>query len=140
MTQLEKEIEKKLRNTVAKFGGQCLKWVCPGWSGVPDRIILLPGGRVIFAELKRPKGGVVSPMQTYWRRRLEGLGFTVWHIYNERDVNEAALAIRLMLGETKPKRETTTKAKHTCANCAHENKHPDEEPCFNCSDYYNWEE
>jgi len=79
---LEKEIEKKLVEMVKKHGGLCLKWVCPGWSGVPDRILLLPGGRVIFAELKRPKGGRVSSLQTWWRRTLQKLGFTVWHIYD----------------------------------------------------------
>ena len=80
---LEKEIEHKLKVLVEnKLGGLCLKWVCPGWRGVPDRILLFPGGRVYFVELKRPKGGKVDPMQTWWRRRLESLGFTVWHIYN----------------------------------------------------------
>ena len=93
MTKLEKDIERKLRVTVAKLGGQCLKWVCPGWSGVPDRIILLPGGKVIFAELKRPKGGQISPMQIFWRNKLMGLGFTVLFIYTEKDVNEAALLL-----------------------------------------------
>ena len=97
MTKLERDIEQKLRNTVTRLGGHCLKWVCPGWSGVPDRIILLPGGRMIFAELKRPKGGVVSPMQSWWRRQLEGLGFQVWHIYNEEDVVKAALALEMMM-------------------------------------------
>lgn len=97
MTKLEKDIERKLCAVVTKHRGQCLKWVCPGWSGVPDRIILLPDGRVIFAELKRPKGGVVSPMQSYWRRKLEGMGFEVWHIYNEKDVHEAAIAISLLV-------------------------------------------
>lgn len=90
MTKLEKDIERKLRVTVAKLGGQCLKWVCPGWVGVPDRIILLPGGRIIFAEIKRPKGGKISPMQTFWRNRLQGLGFTVLYIFTEKDINEAA--------------------------------------------------
>ena len=42
MTKLEKEIERKLRLMVVKHGGLCLKWVCPGWSGVPDRIVLMP--------------------------------------------------------------------------------------------------
>ena len=80
---LEKEIERKLKILVeGKLGGLCLKWVCPGWSGVPDRILLFPGGRVYFVELKRPKGGKVEPLQTWWKRRLEGLGFTVWHVYN----------------------------------------------------------
>ena len=55
MTPLEKEIEAKLVDVVKRHGGMCLKWVCPGWAGVPDRIVLLPGGKVIFVELKRPK-------------------------------------------------------------------------------------
>ena len=84
---LEKDIERKLRVMVeGKLGGLCLKWVCPGWSGVPDRILLLPGGRVQFAELKRPKGGVVSSLQVWWKRRLEGMGFTVWHVYTVEDI------------------------------------------------------
>lgn len=76
MTPLEKEVEAKLVKTVKEHGGMCLKWVCPGWAGVPDRIILLPGGRVIFAELKRPKGGVLSARQKWWREKLRDLGFT----------------------------------------------------------------
>lgn len=84
---LEKEIEKLLKLYVeGRLGGLCLKWVCPGWSGVPDRILLLPGGRLCFAELKRPKGGKVSELQTWWRRRLENLGFTVYHVYTKEDI------------------------------------------------------
>lgn len=85
---LEKEIERKLRILVeTRLRGRCLKWVCPGWSGVPDRILLLPGGRVFFVELKRPKGGKVEPLQTWWKRQLEGLGFTVWHIHTVEQLN-----------------------------------------------------
>lgn len=76
MAVLEKEVERALRLMVERHGGLCLKWVCPGWSGVPDRIILLPGGRVIFAELKRPEGGRLSVLQTWWQHRLRSLGFT----------------------------------------------------------------
>ena len=86
---LEKEIEKKLGDIVKHHGGLCLKWVCPGWSGVPDRIILLPGGKVIFAELKRPKGSKVEKLQLWWRSKLQKLGFTVWHIYNQDQLNYA---------------------------------------------------
>ena len=82
MTELEKEIERKLRKTVEKHGGLCLKWVCPGWIGVPDRIVLLPRGRVMFVELKRPKGGVLSTRQKWWRRKLIELGFHHWVIWD----------------------------------------------------------
>ena len=75
MTVLEKEIEAKLVKLVKQTGGLCLKWVCPGWAGVPDRIVLLPGGRIVFVELKRPKGGRVSKLQEKWHEILVGLGF-----------------------------------------------------------------
>ena len=49
---MEKTIEAYLRQQVKESGGLALKLVCPGWSGVPDRLILLPGARVFFAETK----------------------------------------------------------------------------------------
>ena len=48
MTQLERDIERALVGMIKRHDGLCLKWVCPGWAGVPDRIVLLPGGRVLF--------------------------------------------------------------------------------------------
>ena len=51
---LEKDIESKLKNKVKKLGGRAYKFVSPGNSGIPDRLIILPGGKVGFAELKRP--------------------------------------------------------------------------------------
>jgi hypothetical protein len=86
MTPLEKEIEEKLRKKVEKAGGRCLKWVCPGWAGVPDRMALLPGGRIIFAETKRPKGGVLAKRQEKWRDILTGLGFTYRTVWDIPDV------------------------------------------------------
>lgn len=83
MNKLEKEIEKKLRERVEKYGGRCLKWVCPGWSGVPDRIILLPGGRVRFVETKRPKGGQLSELQKWWAKKLIDLGFNYWTVWDD---------------------------------------------------------
>jgi hypothetical protein len=80
MTALERDIEQKLRKMVARRGGWCLKWVCPGWSGVPDRIVLLPGARVYFVELKRPKGGKYSAMQDKWQEWLQAMGFPYWRI------------------------------------------------------------
>ena len=49
---MEKSVEKYLRQQVKKAGGLALKFVSPGFTGVPDRIILMPGARVYFAETK----------------------------------------------------------------------------------------
>lgn len=86
MTQLEKDIEKKLRQKVEALGGRCLKWICPGWSGVPDRIVLLPGARIYFVETKRPKGGVLSALQKKWREWLTGLGFSCWVVWTMEEL------------------------------------------------------
>lgn len=83
MTKLEKEIEQALVRKVKAVGGLCLKWVCPGWAGVPDRIVLLPGGRIVFVELKRPKGGVLSKRQKWWADKLTDLGFNYWTVWDE---------------------------------------------------------
>lgn len=87
MTPLEKEIERKLVDLVKKYGGRCEKWVCPGWSGVPDRIIILPRGTVMFVETKRPKGGRYSALQDKWRDWLTALGC---HYYRIKDVEQLA--------------------------------------------------
>lgn len=89
MIKLEKDIEQKLRKMVEKHGGLCLKWVCPGWTGVPDRIVLLPGGRIIFVETKRPKGGKVSKMQQWWGVKLSSMGFVAMTCWNEADILRA---------------------------------------------------
>lgn len=97
MTQLEKDIEQKLTTMVNKHGGLCLKWVCPGWSGVPDRIILLPGGRVVFVETKRPKGSKIAKLQTWWLNRLRTLGFYAFSVRNEAEVQGLELILRSLL-------------------------------------------
>lgn len=81
MSILEKDIEKRLVREVKKLGGLCLKWVSPGNSGVPDRIVLMPGGKAIFVELKRP-GGKEGALQRYWKATLETLGFGCYTIYD----------------------------------------------------------
>jgi hypothetical protein len=83
---MEKDIEKALGRKVGKRGGLCLKWVCPGWAGVPDRIILLPGGRIAFVELKRPKGGTLSERQKWWGKKLIDLGFQYWTIWDFQEL------------------------------------------------------
>lgn len=75
----EKFIEQKLRNAVKSRGGAALKFVSPGVNGVPDRIILMPGGCVAFAELKAP-GKKMRPIQERRKKQLESLGFKVYLI------------------------------------------------------------
>ena len=70
---MEKDIEKMLTEGVKKMGGRCLKWVSPGNDGVPDRIVIMPGGRIWFVELK-DDGGQLSELQKYWRKVLSDLG------------------------------------------------------------------
>lgn len=98
MTPLERDIERAVVNMVKHYGGWCLKWVCPGWAGVPDRIILLPGGRVMFVELKRPKGGRVAPMQKWWADQLSKLGFCHLFIKDQADIAK----LKQIIEEWKP--------------------------------------
>jgi hypothetical protein len=75
----EKEIEEKLRREVKAMGGLALKFISPGLSGVPDRIVLLPEGRIAFVELKAP-GKTMRPLQLKRKRQLEALGFKFYCI------------------------------------------------------------
>ena len=76
---LEKQIERKLVSAVRLRGGMCPKWVSPGLDGVPDRVILFPGGRMAFAETKAP-GKKLRPLQARRKSDLERLGFWVFVI------------------------------------------------------------
>lgn len=82
-------MEARLRKMVERAGGKCLKWTCPGHTGVPDRIILMPGGRVYFAELKAP-GEKERARQEYVQDRLRKLGFKV---FSSVDTFERALDV-----------------------------------------------
>ena len=73
---LERQIEKRLRERAKAAGGMAIKWVAPSFSGVPDRIVFLPGGRIIFAELKRP-GQRPTPLQSRIHQMLTDLGADV---------------------------------------------------------------
>lgn len=74
---MEKDIEAYLRRQVRVAGGRAIKLVSPGWTGVPDRLILLPRGRVVFAELK-DTGKKPTPRQVYVHEQLRGMGFRVF--------------------------------------------------------------
>lgn len=80
-TMREKEIEQKFTLMVKQAGGLALKFVSPGISGMPDRIVLLPGGHLAFVEVKAP-GKVPRPLQEARHRMLRKLGFKVYVLDN----------------------------------------------------------
>ena len=71
--------EHKLTEAVKATGGIALKFVSPGMSGVPDRLVLLPDKRLAFVEVKAP-GMQLRPLQVKRKRQLEALGFSVYCI------------------------------------------------------------
>lgn len=78
---LEAELERKICEYVRRLGGRAFKFVSPGAPGVPDRLCVFPGGRLIFIEVKRPgrKDGLSVQQKKIigWLRKL---GCTVWVI------------------------------------------------------------
>ncbi len=70
----EKEIEQKLVKAVKAVGGLCIKFTSPGMDGVPDRLVLVSGGKLAFIELKAT-GKKPRPLQIKRMEQLKGLGF-----------------------------------------------------------------
>lgn len=64
----ENKVEKYLRERIKELRGECLKFTSPGRTGVPDRIVILPGGQLIFVELKRPKKGATDDQKRVHER------------------------------------------------------------------------
>lgn len=73
----EKIIEQHLVKAVKNSGGIAPKLVCPGFDGMPDRLVLLPGGKIGFVEVKAP-GKEPRPLQVVRHRLLRRLGFKVY--------------------------------------------------------------
>ena len=76
---IERDVEQRFTREVKRriTGALCWKLVSPGNAGVPDRLVLLPGGRVVFVELKRP-GEKPRPLQVATHSKLRRLGFRVY--------------------------------------------------------------
>jgi hypothetical protein len=73
----EKIIEQKLVEAVKELGGIALKFVSPGFDGMPDRLILFPGGSIAFVEVKAP-GKKPRPLQLARHMLLRDLGIKVY--------------------------------------------------------------
>lgn len=81
----ESSVERKLVSGIKKLGGQAYKFVSPGNAGVPDRIVIMPYGRVYFVELKTDTGKL-SPLQKVQIGRLQALGLDVRVLYGAEAV------------------------------------------------------
>jgi hypothetical protein len=85
--QREAGIETYLRDRVRGAGGMCIKLNPASYVGIPDRLVLLPGGRMVFVEVKKPRGGVVGRLQYVWRDRLAEMGFAHRFVFRREDVD-----------------------------------------------------
>ncbi len=87
MQVLEHDVEGRLRDKVRqKLGGLALKFISPGFAGVPDRIVLLPGARIIFVETKPPKKKP-RKLQQRVADMIRALGFDVRYIDTKAKVD-----------------------------------------------------
>ena len=86
MPLLERDIERYLVRRAIEHGGKAYKWVSPGHVGVADRIVLLPGGKVWFVELKTVKGRL-SPWQKLFAVDLRRMGMNYIVIRSKEEVD-----------------------------------------------------
>ena len=88
----EEKIESYLRRRVAALGGVCEKVTVIGKRGFFDRVVVLPGGRVIFVECKRPSGSKISVHQILWRTTYRALGAEAVTIKSAEEVDSLLTA------------------------------------------------
>ena len=89
MKKSEKEIEAYLVRSVKNKKGLCMKWTSPGKAGVPDRIVIVPGGKVYFVELKaEDKRNNLSPLQKNFIQNLKNLNCDVRVIASFQEVDK----------------------------------------------------
>ena len=81
----EKTIEHKLTIAAKNMGGIALKFVSPGFDGMPDRVVLIPGGHMGFVEVKS-MGCNPRPLQVSRHGMLRSLGFKVYVLNDERQI------------------------------------------------------
>ena len=89
----EKDIEHTLVTAVKRCGGAAVKFISPGFDGMPDRIVLLRGGKLGFVEVKVP-GKHTRPLQTARHRMLQKLGFKVYVIDSPEQIEGVINDIR----------------------------------------------
>ena len=83
----EKTVEQRLAKAVRQSGGLALKFISPNLNGVPDRLLLFPGGKIAFCEVKAP-GEKPRPLQMYRMEQLKKLGFRVYVSDSKEQIGE----------------------------------------------------
>lgn len=88
----EKQLEQKFAQAIKQAGGWAPKLTSPGTAGMPDRLILMPGARTAFAEIKAP-GQKPRPLQTRRHQQLAHLGYTTYVIDQPDQIPEIIHAL-----------------------------------------------
>lgn len=88
----ESEVERQFVEAVRAAGGQALKFTSQSMNGVPDRLVLLLGGKCAFVELKAP-GKQMRLLQRKRRQQLEALGFPVFCVDRPEQIQPAIDAL-----------------------------------------------
>lgn len=81
----EKEVEEKFRKAIKQAGGKAYKFISPGNDGIPDRLVVMPGGSICFVELKAP-GKKPTSLQKMRMQELETLGCKVFVLDNPENI------------------------------------------------------
>lgn len=94
----EREVESHLGDEVEKLGGKCVKFLPDMMPGMPDRIIVLPGGVLVWCELKKPKGGKLSSLQKLRHKWLRSMGQEVFVVWTKEQADELVAQLSLRIG------------------------------------------
>ena len=89
----EKHTEQKLTADAKARGGLAVKFVSPGFDGMPDRLVLMPEGRTGFVEVKAP-GKEPRPLQVRRHEMLRNLGFKVYVLDDPEQIGGIVHEIR----------------------------------------------
>ena len=89
----EREIEKAFSIKAKKAGGLAIKFISPAFDGMPDRLVLMPAGKMAFVEFKAP-GKKPRALQLVRHRTLSSLGFRVFVLDDVEKIDEVLYAIQ----------------------------------------------
>ena len=83
----ERDVEQYLVTILGEIGLKCIKFDPSNMIGMPDRIVPLRGGKVIWVELKKPSGGRLSEIQKLRHSELKKIGHDVRVIWSKEDAD-----------------------------------------------------